>query len=215
MKKKILISSLIIIALIVLLQVTSFAETTGTIRFKAICEDEEVQYLGVAIYQVRKENDGKIELTEQFENSELDATDLSKDNIEQFEEYAKENAEVMQIQSTDSKGQFVITGLELGTYLLVQNNKQDDYTMQTMLIEIPEVTSERGINYTINAEPKISKEYPHGGYEPEEPEKPTIQEDPEIPNTGVLNWPIPVLAIAGIVIFIVAWTLYYSKKKVK
>lgn len=215
MKKKILVSSLIIVALIILLQVVSLAETTGTIRFKAICEEEAVQDLGVAIYQVRAMKDGKIELTEQFKNCELDAENLSKDNIEQFEEYAKENAETMQIQTTDSKGQFVITGLELGTYLLVQNNRQDDYTMQTMLIEIPEVTSERGINYTINAEPKIAKEYPHGGYEPEEPEEPTIQEDPEIPNTGVLNWPIPVLAIAGIVIFIVAWTLYYSKKKVK
>ena len=213
--KKIVVSSLIIIALIVLLQVVSLAETTGTIRFKAICEEEAVQDLGIAIYQVRAMTDGKTEYTECFKDCGLDATDLSKDNIEQFEEFAKENVEAMQIQSTDSKGQFVLTGLELGTYLLVQSNNQEKCTMQTMLIEIPEVTSERGINYTIIAEPKISKVYPHGGYEPEEPEEPVIQEDPEIPNTGVLNWPIPVLAIAGIVIFIVSWTLYYSKKKVK
>ena len=79
--------------------------------------------------------------------------------------------------------------------------------MQTMLVTNPEPT-ENELLYDVTVKPKIVtvvKETPVQG----------IVTDTTLPYTGVLNWPVPVLVIIGIVIFCIGWLKFYTESKKK
>ena len=217
MKKKIILSSLIFIMLIASLIGTVSATDLGTIQFVAInnTDSKAVENLEVSVYQVSKQDaQGNFEFAFGFEDCTLDVDNLSESNLENLKTYAKTNAEPLFTKTTDTTGKFTLTNLDLGTYLLVQENKTDEITMQTMLISVPELTVENGLKYEITAKPKIlNKEI----VDQNNSGKTELVKDSQLPYTGVLNWPIPVLVIAGIAIFCVAWLKVYStsKKKVK
>lgn len=217
MKKKIILSSLIFIMLIASLIGIVSATDLGTIQFVAInnTDSKAVENLEVSIYQVSKQDEqGNFEFANGFESCTLDIDNLSESNLENLKTYAKTNAEPLFTKITDANGKFTLTNLDLGTYLLVQENKSDDITMQTMLISVPELTVENGLKYEVTAKPKIlNKEI----VDQNNSGKTELVKDSQLPYTGVLNWPIPVLVIAGIAIFCVAWLKVYStsKKKVK
>ena len=42
---------------------------------------------------------------------------------------------------------------------------------------------------------------------------PTEPGEPDLPQTGQLNWPIPLMAVAGLGFFVVGWTLCFGKKR--
>ena len=136
-------------------------------------------------------------------------------NLVLEKEYAKANANPVSIKTTDSNGKFSLNNLDLGVYLFVQENKENEITMQTMLISIPELNKENGLKYNVTVKPKIlNKEIVDKN---ENQKNSTLVQDDKLPYTGVLNWPIPVLVVVGIVIFCIAWLKVYgtSKKKVK
>lgn len=75
-------------------------------------------------------------------------------------------------------------------------------------------TTENGLKYDVTVKPKIlNKEI----VDKNENQRTEVAKDEQLPYTGVLNRPIPVLVVAGIAIFCVAWLKVYStsKKKVK
>ena len=215
MKKKIILSSLIFIMLISSLIGTVSATELGTIQFVAInnTDAKAVENLEVSVYQVSKQDaQGNFEFAFGFEDCTLDVDNLSESNLENLKTYAKTNAEPLFTKTTDTTGKFTLTNLDLGTYLLVQENKTDEITMQTMLISVPELTVENGLKYEITAKPKIlNKEI----VDQNNSGKTELVKDSQLPYTGVLNWPIPVLVIAGIAIFCVAWLKVYSTSKKK
>lgn len=215
MKKKIILSSLIFIMLIASLIGIVSATYLGVIQFVAInnTDSKAVENLEVSVYQVSKQDaQGNFEFASGFENCTLDIDNLSESNLENLKTYAKTNAEPLFTETTDITGKFTLTNLDLGIYLFVQENKTDDITMQTMLISVPELTVENGLKYEVTAKPKIlDKEI----VDQNNSGKTELVKDEQLPYTGVLNWPIPVLVIAGIAIFCVAWLKVYSTSKKK
>lgn len=215
MKRKIILSSLIFIMLIASLIGTVSATDLGTIQFVAInnTDSKAVENLEVSVYQVSKQDEqGNFEFASGFEDCTLDVDNLSESNLENLKTYAKTNAEPLFTKTTDTTGKFTLTNLDFGTYLLVQENKTDEITMQTMLISVPELTVENGLKYEVTAKPKIlNKEI----VDQNNSGKTELVKDSQLPYTGVLNWPIPVLVIAGIAIFCVAWLKVYSTSKKK
>lgn len=215
MKRKIILSSLIFIMLIASLIGTVSATDLGTIQFVAInnTDSKAVENLEVSVYQVSKQDaQGNFEFANGFESCTLDIDNLSESNLENLKTYAKTNAEPLFTKITDANGKFTLTNLDLGTYLLVQENMTDEITMQTMLISVPELTVENGLKYEVTAKPKIlDKEI----VDQNNSGKTELVKDEQLPYTGVLNWPIPVLVIAGIAIFCVAWLKVYSTSKKK
>lgn len=216
MEKKIsksILSILIIFVLIVLLQVNSNAVEVGKFYFNAInnTNSEPVPELTVSVYQigVQIENDEFV-LSPNFEKCGLSINDLTEKNIEAFKSYAIQNAEPTFTKTTDSNGRFSLTDVTLGVYLFVQDSKTEDYTMQTMLVTIPELTEENGLVYELTVKPKIV-----AVEKTAEVVVPPVT-DTTLPYTGVLNWPVPVLVIIGIIIFCIGWLSFYtnSKKKV-
>ena len=215
--KKIILSSLIFIMLMVSLIGTACAASLGTIQFVAInnTDSKVVENLEISIYQVSKQDEqGNFSFAVGFENCTLNIDDLSESNLQNLKDYAKTNASPVFTKITDSNGRFNLNNLELGTYLFIQENKEDEITMQTMLISVPELTTENGLKYDVTVKPKILNKEIENKNENQTTE---VAKDEQLPYTGVLNWPIPVLVVAGIAIFCVAWLKVYStsKKKVK
>ena len=98
-------------------------------------------------------------------------------------------------------GVAIFTELPVGLYLVIQEDSATGFSQcEPFFITLP-VNSDEGWEYEIDATPKINID--------QEPIKPPSN----IPQTGQLKWPIPVLAIAGIVIFSVGLFMVLKRKK--
>ena len=103
-------------------------------------------------------------------------------------------------------GMAKFTNLEQGLYLLVQTQAAPGYSpVNPFLVSIPyEVKGE--YCYDVDAQAKMELEQL-----PKPPEKP----GGKLPQTGQLNWPVPVLAAAGLVLFGVGWAIRFRRKQDK
>lgn len=217
------ISFIVICLMLILPSMVSYATVeTGSINFFAVENEtkENISNLSVNIYQIGVKNEqGDFEYSAGFEGSNLDIDTLTEENINTIKEYAIQNAEPIETKVTDSNGEFTISNLQEGAYLFVQASNTDEYTMQTMLVQIPEIDTDGNSNYTITAKPKIER------ISQEELEAENSVADTStlsstqstLPYTGVLNWPVPVLVVVAIVLFCIGWIRLYinSKKKSK
>lgn len=215
--KKIKISKMILISLIFVLfmglfQITSNAATVGNIYFKAINnkDSQPIANLEVSVYQVGiKDEDNNFEFAEQFKDCKIDIDDLSETNLENLKSYAKQHATPLISKTTDADGNFELENIDLGVYLFVQENETEKFTMQTMLVTVPDLTAESGLQYDITVKPKIINKKIVDDNDPK------IIDDPTLPYTGVFTWQVPALVIAGIIIFCIAWLKVYSSSKKK
>lgn len=135
---------------------------------------------------------------------------------------------------TGKEGTVSFGDLEMGVYLATQTNFNANYfAFEPSLVYLP-ATSADGSKWEteIQAVPKVEAR-PSGGDDPEVPEEPTPLPDPEIPldlgeseiiipepevpttlpQTGMLMWPIPLMAMAGLVLFAAGWRLEKKARK--
>ncbi len=115
-------------------------------------------------------------------------------------------------QTVDGQGRTKFENLELGLYLIVQQEAAPGYQKAApFLVSVPYL-EDGTYRYEVEAGPKVELEK-----EPEptqtEPPVPTKPDDPQLPNTGQLDWPIPVLAISGLAILVLGWFLRFGKKE--
>ena len=124
-------------------------------------------------------------------------------------------------QTTSEKGTTKFANLEKGLYLVVQSGKDSkDYKMFIpSLMEVPFYDSNEYI-YDVNLYPKVEpKPTPTPTPTPKPTPTPTIPiPEPstpgDLPSTGMLQWPIPVLAVSGCsCVLIGAAILLLSHKK--
>ena len=102
-------------------------------------------------------------------------------------------------------GKVSFPDLELGLYLIRQEHGFKNHeSIQSFLVTLP-MNGDEGWIYEVNATPKVGtvsqkppKSPPSGGYS-------------KLPQTGQLNWPVPVLAVAGLVLFSIGWLLTREK----
>lgn len=114
--------------------------------------------------------------------------------------YAKKITGTTKYIGTDGKVSF--SNLKVGLYLFVQNKAASGYNKAApFLVSLPYMEADGRYNYSVDASPKV------------ELTKPSNPRDPKLPQTGQLNWPVPVLAIAGLTLFAAGWALYYGKRK--
>lgn len=112
-------------------------------------------------------------------------------------------------------GKVVFSDLELGLYLIIQTKASDGYEpLKPFLVSIP-MYEDGGYIYEVNVEGKfeLHKEpktpVPTATPEPTEPGN---QDDPTLPQTGQLNWPVPVLTVGGLLLFVIGWFLCFGLK---
>ena len=121
----------------------------------------------------------------------LPAEDLAK--------WAREHSAEGKTVSIDAQGSAVFSELKLGLYLIVQTTPASGRAVvKPFLVSVPARDGDR-ILYDVDASPKVSA-----------PGAPTVTPTPapsgeKLPQTGQLWWPVPVLAVLGLLCIAVGW----------
>lgn len=161
-----------------------------------------------------------------FNNSEYNfvLTDKFKDSGESLENiqssklasslyrYSKQNSISGKKQKINSNGNISFDDIELGLYLLVQEEAANGYSkILPFIVSIP--MRENGVYiYDVDASPKVEIEK---NKQPSDNPNNPPNNPSKLPQTGQLNWPIPVLVVSGILIFIIGWGIKFGRKKKK
>ena len=116
----------------------------------------------------------------------------------------------LETRTVDKNGKVAFSNLPVGLYLLVQYEAAPGYsTMGSFLISVPREVN--GVyDYSVDATPKMGLIVPEKPTEPTPPPS-TIPSD-KLTQTGQLNWPVPVMASSGLLLFAIGWFLSGRRK---
>ena len=115
--------------------------------------------------------------------------------------------------NVQADGTVLLENLEFGLYLVMQGRAAAGYeAINPFLIGVPNLKD--GVyTYCVDASPKVSPEpLPTEPPAPTEP-PPTKPTEPNLPQTGQTNWPVPVMAAAGLLLFMMGWSLCFRDRK--
>lgn len=179
----------------------------------------------LAVYRIADAVEANGDYTFQFTDAFSDCG-LSLENLESeklasaLASYAAKKGSASDVQEIREDGKVTFLKLDIGLYLIVQQSAAEGYrSVSPFLVSVP-MQSEEGWIYDVDASPKaeLIKEQPQFPAEPSAPGQDPGTDNPEtgvtkLPQTGQLNWPVPVLAVAGILLFAFGWTLNNTKRK--
>lgn len=158
------------------------------------------------------------ELTPAFRESAVSLNDLSLSGVtESLNAYVKNHPELdRRVQTADASGRAEFKDVNCGLYLLVQKPASTNYMYEEItpfIISMPMSDGNSGgWNYNILANPKVeAKPRPSPATTPS-----TNRYTPssgKLPQTGMLIWPIPVLGLTGIALFVLGWILCFGGKR--
>lgn len=156
------------------------------------------------------EDDGNYFFCQEMTNVRLeDVTSAdAPEELKEFYENNKENYDFYTQTQSVKSGKATFSGLETGLYLIVQNKAAKGYTkVSPFLVSVPYMKD--GVyEYHVTAAIKSEVER-----EPDATVPPAKPSDPTLPQTGQMNWPIPLMATAGLALFVIGWLLCFGKKK--
>lgn len=122
-------------------------------------------------------------------------------------EFAAQKSLTGTTKTIGADGKVVFEGLELGLYLFVQNQAASGYNAASpFIMGVPQLENNAYV-YEVDASPKVELT-PAPTEPPTEP--PTV---PDIPQTGQLNWPVPLMAAFGVVLLLGGVMLCFRGKK--
>lgn len=187
----------------------SAAPLNGSIRLRLVCDGEAVSGGSVTLYRVGEADGDVYALCPEFAGSGADLSKLSGlDTAAVLAEYARTQNIPGQTQPMDETGTVRFAPLETGVYLIVQGETSPGYEpVRPFLVTVP-LTVGESVYYDIDASPKVALTP-----EPSAPTTPTEPTDPWLPQTGQLNWPVPVMAVAGALLFGAGGILCFGKRK--
>lgn len=132
--------------------------------------------------------------------------DYNQDLADKMAKIAEDKKTAGETKTIGADGKVVFSGLELGLYLFVQTKPADGYyTANPFIMGVPQLENEVYV-YEVDATPKV-------GVEPEPTTVTTLPPEPTVPETGQLNWPVPVMSFGGIALVACGFLLCYSGKK--
>lgn len=181
------------------------------------------------------EDDGNYSFlfTDSFSGCKESLTDVSSASLaEALAKYVKDHNISGTAKDIGKDGKISFSGLEPGLYLLIQHQAADGYNEAApFLVSVP--LYENGIYiYDVDASPKVDLiRKPDGNDDPDDnddsddndqdasgsDEPVSAASSPKtdggiLPQTGQLNWPIPVLALSGLCLFSIGWILRFGRK---
>lgn len=186
---------------------------TGSITIRIEDGGDGVSGGSVILYRVADitEDDGDhaFTLTDDYLSSGVSLEKLNDASTAQsLAEFAQKNQKQGITADVDVYGVVQFTGLQLGLYLVVQQEAAPGYYPITPFLMSLPLYENGAYTYDVDASPKVEIER---APEPTVPE--TKPDDPKLPQTGQLNWPVPVLAVSGLTLFILGWALCFGKKE--
>ena len=208
---------------------------TGSVSFAMTYDGKAVGGGSLMICQVGSvsEDEGNYNfiLTGAFAASNVSLEDISSaEPAEELARYAAENSISGTSIEIGADGKAAARELPLGLYLIVQEKSAEGFDpIEPFLVSIP--TYEDGSYiYQVDAQPKMGtltrSETPSAPgtptkYTPGTPGKSTPGTGSParpagrttLPQTGQLNWPVPVLSVLGMGVFFLGWRLRFGKKR--
>lgn len=126
--------------------------------------------------------------------------------------YAKSNQLIGTTKTIGADGKVIFDNISLGLYLVVQNKAANGYYAVTpFLVSVPTLKNGSWI-YQVDATPKV--ELVQKKKLTDTPKKTTsLSFGSKLPQTGQLNWPVPVLAICGLLLFAFGWGITFTRRK--
>lgn len=190
----------------------------GSLTVELTYEDEPVLGGEFTLYHVAKlvEKDSSYayEFTDNFEKCNLNINDLNdKDLPKALWNFIKLNGidGVSKRVNNNSKSEF--NNIESGLYLAVQTKNSDGFKIAApFLAEVP-LYNPQSNKWEYNAEAFPKLEPDDVTITTTQPEEPITMPSDRLPHTGQLNWPVPVLAFAGMVLIILGIVMYNGGKK--
>lgn len=185
MAKRLVLAVVVILLLGIVSIEAVAAGPEGTITIRLAAEGVPVSGGTVALYRVGKlKADGSGFLPwGAFENCGIAFEEIRLAKLaEPLAEYVEAENLAGTVQALDKEGRVVFTNLEQGLYLMVQEEAAEGYRkFSPFLISVP--TSINGeLIYKVDASPKVQ----------------ISKLEPDLPQTGQLNWPVPVLSGLGL-----------------
>ena len=111
--------------------------------------------------------------------------------------------------AVDQDGKVIFGNVDPGLYLVMQKKAADGWScISPFLISVPNMQDGVYV-YDVDASPKI--ELKPTERPPETP--PNTPPEPPLPQTGQLNWPIPLMAAAGLCLLLLGSVLRRSAKR--
>ena len=190
-------------------------------RLGSICltlKDGETPLEGgtMTLYRVGDiaEDDGNyfFALTEELKPSKISLDSLNMDTAKALTEWLGGKANQKLVAQIDAQGQAKFVDLKPGLYLAVQEKACEGYLpVDPFLVSVP-MHDETGYIYDVEATPKVGK-VETAPTEPDATKPPQIK-DPQLPQTGQNNWPVPVLACLGLAfVMLGAWLCRSGKRR--
>lgn len=198
----------------------------GSVSVTMMYEEKAVSGGTMTLYQAGEimEDDGNYSfaLTDAFLPSGADLTDVSSAELaEELALYAQDaGLSGVEVKiGNDGKAEF--SDLEPGLYLLIEKEAAKGYNkVAPFLVSVPVL--ENGVYiYEVDAsakmEPVKESDEPGDARDPNKPDRPGSgtkdSGNRTLPQTGQLNWPVPVLAVLGLVLFSAGWMMRFGKKR--
>lgn len=136
----------------------------------------------------------------------LDSAEQSRKTAVSLADFAERLPARGTTKTIGRDGKVTFSGLEQGLYLLVQKKAPDGYRKATpFLVSVP-FCQDGSYVYAVDASMKTELE------RCAKPGNPPRNCLPKLPQTGQLNWPVPVLAILGMTVFSLGWALRFGKQ---
>ena len=217
MRKRIF-SAICIVMLLSVFTTTAFASEsidmsrTGSIYAQMKHQGTTVGGGSLTLYYVAEINGIHYSYVEEFSHSHVSLGNIrNADTAKALADYARgKNLSGTKVQ-IDKDGKVSFPNLNLGLYLLIQEEAAPGYdTIKPFLVTVPARSSGK-YQYDVNAMPKLSLE--PKPTTPTTPTTPTQPTPPAIPQTGLNQWPVPVLASGGLLLLALGLMLYTSGKK--
>ena len=168
---------------------------TGSIRVEMTYQEKPVAGGSLTAYRVagiHEENgaDYSFRLTEEYDTCQVELSNLADAAIAPaLQDFIEEN-NIEGIKMTiDQEGKVLFADLQLGLYLLIQEDPAKGYyPVNPFLVSVP--TYQDGTYlYEVDGSPKLALEI--------DPTPPPPPPPPDLPQTGLQQWPVPLLAIGG------------------
>ena len=186
----------------------------GSLTFSVELDGTQLDGGALNLYRVGdiRENDGNynFRLIEALQSRDLLPEEVSDPALAQDLLTRAKPLNLTKITAPIRNGKAVFDTLPVGLYLVWQSKADatDGYdAIHPFLISIPRFQNGEYI-LDVVATPKVPLET-----EPTEPTTPPPPPPPHLPQTGQLNWPIPIMAVSGAVLFVVGWILCAGRKR--
>jgi len=143
--------------------------------------------------------------------------------------------------TTDANGEATFTGLKAGLYLVTQSSGNGSYRMGSFVVMVPLYESDSSFwNFLVTVRPKSERDTPDDNTTttettsntttstepPPPPDETDIPDEPpplididepdipfgDLPQTGVVRWPVPVFGGGGMVLISLGWIVTRKEK---